>query len=428
MVSIHHSRQVQPKLLAAVIASSACCLAVPACTPATSVELLYSSGSSRGTVNSDTGSVNLGVRFTPRVAGTVSAVEFYRGSISNTATTVALWDATTSARVGNGTSSSVMKIGWTRVPLTAVAKVTAGHTYVASFLAPVGRYNAIAYGFASSRTVADLSAPSSAGVYTYSSFEALPTSTWRASEYLVSPVFTPSPPESTAVTPTTYPWAASTPTPRSAPCSRPKWTSTDALGQWSDGGFVISNNKWNREAGPQTINACGYDSWSVTSNQPELATDPGAVKTYPDTGWLFSERPLSSFSTITSHFDETSPGVGQYDFAYDLWLNKWGNEVMIWNDYRGLSVPPVRYNAVTVTLDNASYYAWRSGKGYIALARVLTKKSGSVDIRHVLNWCVEQGWLPSASTLTAIEYGVEISSTGGGQATFSLNDFSLTTT
>jgi hypothetical protein len=36
------------------------------------------------------------------------------------------------------------------------------------------------------------------------------------------------------------------------------------------------------------------------------------------------------------------------------------------------------------------------------------------------------GWIPSTSTLGAIDYGIEIVSTGGADATFQLDAFSLT--
>ena len=56
------------------------------------------------------------------------------------------------------------------------------------------------------------------------------------------------------------------------------FTTSEAEGQWSNGGYFVRNDAWNSDAGPQTLYACSYDSWNVVANEPST-TD---VKTYPD--------------------------------------------------------------------------------------------------------------------------------------------------
>jgi hypothetical protein len=64
---------------------------------------------------------------------------------------------------------------------------------------------------------------------------------------------------------------------------------------------------------------------------------------------------------------------------------------------------------------------------YIAFVEVTNVTSGTVDLKAFFDHIVANGWIPSNSTLGAIDYGVEIVSTDSTDATFEVNDFSLTT-
>ncbi len=63
---------------------------------------------------------------------------------------------------------------------------------------------------------------------------------------------------------------------------------------------------------------------------------------------------------------------------------------------------------------------------YIALVSTVTFSSGSVDPLEIFDWTISQGW-PSSSTLGQIDFGVEIVSTGGANATYQFSDFSIAT-
>ncbi|HEV7171480.1 FG-GAP-like repeat-containing protein, partial [Pedococcus sp.] len=103
----------------------------------------------------------------------------------------------------------------------------------------------------------------------------------------------------------------------------PTWTSSASDGSFSTGDYVVNNNMWSGDAGPQTISACSWHQWSVTSNQPGTGSDD-SVKTYPDTQKHVS-YPLSSFTSLPSSFDVTTPAGGgtvpangkQWNAAYD---------------------------------------------------------------------------------------------------------------
>jgi len=138
---------------------------------------------------------------------------------------------------------------------------------------------------------------------------------------------------------------------------------------------------------------------------------------------------ISSFSAISSSFAHAGPHVGIYEFAYDIWLNgvasAGSTEVMIWTD--NFKQVPSGSVQETVTFDGQSYQVYKSGS-YIAFVATTNVTSGSVNLLEVFNHIIAKGWIPSTSTLGAIDYGVELVSTGGADATFAVNGFSLTAT
>ena len=75
--------------------------------------------------------------------------------------------------------------------------VTAGTTYVATYLAPNGHYSVTGAGFADGPLDnpplhALANGTSSNGVYAYSSTSVFPSSTWNATNYWVDVLFAPS--------------------------------------------------------------------------------------------------------------------------------------------------------------------------------------------------------------------------------------------
>jgi hypothetical protein len=178
----------------------------------------------------------------------------------------------------------------------------------------------------------------------------------------------------------------------------------------------------------QTMYVCDYNNWYAVANMNNSAGD-GAVKTYPNVHEDFDSSPLiSSFTTLSSSFAHTAPHVGIYEFAYDIWLNgvasSGSTEVMIWTD--NYNQVPSGSSVETVLLDGQSYDVHKSGS-YIAFVETTNVTSGTVDLMSFFNHIISKGWIPSTSTLGAIDYGVELVSTNGTNATFQVNDFSLTT-
>ena len=193
-------------------------------------------------------------------------------------------------------------------------------------------------------------------------------------------------------------------------------------------GFYVDTDTWNAASYDvsQTMYICDYNNWYVVANMNNDTGD-GAVKTYPNVHQDFNDAPMiSSFSTITSSFAHTAPHVGIYEFAYDIWLNgvasSGSTEVMIWTDNYGQV--PSGSALETVTFDGRDYEVHKSGS-YIAFVDTGNVTSGTVNLLSFFNHIIDQGWIPSTSTLGAIDYGIELVSTDGMDATFEVNDFSL---
>jgi hypothetical protein len=196
------------------------------------------------------------------------------------------------------------------------------------------------------------------------------------------------------------------------------------------GGFYVDTDTWNAASYQvsQTMYVCDYNNWYAVATMDDSAHD-GAVKTYPNVHKDFNAAPaISSFSAISSSFGHAGPHVGIYEFAYDIWLNgvasTGSTEVMIWTD--NFNQVPSGSVQETFALDGRSYKVYKSGS-YIAFVDTNNVTSGTVDLLAIFNHIIAKGWIPSTSTLGAIDYGVELVSTNGMAATFVVNAFSLTT-
>jgi hypothetical protein len=220
----------------------------------------------------------------------------------------------------------------------------------------------------------------------------------------------------------------------SQPTTQPAYVTTDPNGMWSDRGYIIHNNMWNAKKYRvvQALCARAHDDWDVTATA-DNSTHDGAVKTYPNVhkdyhNWKTGAEPrLSSFSSITSTFAATSPHVGIYNVAYDIWLNgvPGNREVMIWTE-NFHQVPAGRAIAKGIKFSGHAWdvYATRDNH-YLALIACEPLTHGSLDLKEILDYLTHQGRIQDDATLGAIDFGVEIVSTDGKPATFTFSDFSI---
>ncbi|EWS99586.1 hypothetical protein N865_01350, partial [Intrasporangium oryzae NRRL B-24470] len=142
---------------------------------------------------SDTKSVELGMRFRANRDGKVTAVKFYKGSLNTGRHEVSVWTSDGN-RVGAGVAINETASGWQTVRLAQPVPISANTTYIVSYHAPNGRYSVTSSFFTSAFSRGPLSAPANTssatnGVYLYGSTPAMPTSTYQSSNYFVDVVF-----------------------------------------------------------------------------------------------------------------------------------------------------------------------------------------------------------------------------------------------
>ncbi len=221
-----------------------------------------------------------------------------------------------------------------------------------------------------------------------------------------------------------------------ARCTAPKFVTSDTNGMWSDGGYIVHNNMWNVSGYnvSERLSACSYKNWRVTATADNSNGD-GAVKTYPNVhadyhNWSTGDEPaLSSFSRIRSSFAASTPHVGIYNAAYDIWLNgvPGDNEVMIWTD-NFHQVPSGERVARGLQFGGATWKVYATDdNGYIAFVPSHRLTSGSLPLKKMLDWLVDHGRVSADSTLGQICFGFEVVSTNGQPATFRVSNFSVST-
>jgi len=222
---------------------------------------------------------------------------------------------------------------------------------------------------------------------------------------------------------------AAVPAATSAQCPKPRFATSNPVGGWTDGNYYVYNNMWNSSGYQvaQTLYACAYNNWFVVAKMNNDSGD-GAVKTYPNVQETFNEPAISSFHSISSTFAETSPPVGIYEDAYDIWIDgiasSGSTEVMIWTQNHGQT--PGGSVVGTASFDGRSYQVWQT-QGYVAFVADTNFSSGTVNLLAFFDWIIGKGWIPARSTLGQIDYGVELVSTDNAPATFAFTNFSIST-
>ena len=103
-----------------------------------------------------------------------------------------------------------------------------------------------------------------------------------------------------------------------------------------------------RRAGAAGLSASSFQNWSVTATDTDPSNAPGEVLTYPDASFNYyqlntqasgytappAQYDLNNITSLTSDFTESMPQNSDLDAeaAYDMWLNDWQTEVMVWVD------------------------------------------------------------------------------------------------
>jgi hypothetical protein len=139
----------------------------------------------------DNASVELGTVVTPAVDGAITRIRFYKGA-GNTGTHVgSVWSAA-GVRLGQVTFTNETATGWQVATLPTPVPVTAGQSYVVSYLAPRGHYSSTPSFFTAAWTAGPLTSPAGPnGRYRYGAAGGFPTGSYRSTNYFVDLVFRP---------------------------------------------------------------------------------------------------------------------------------------------------------------------------------------------------------------------------------------------
>lgn len=144
--------------------------------------------------DSDTGAVELGMKFRSSVPTTVTGVRFYKGPGNTGVHKGSLWSRS-GTRLATVTFSGETASGWQTASFATPVAISANITYVVSYHAPNGHYSVDENYFGSARTNGTITALASGtdggnGVYRYGA-SAFPNSTYQASNYWVDVVTGP---------------------------------------------------------------------------------------------------------------------------------------------------------------------------------------------------------------------------------------------
>ncbi|WP_202818222.1 DUF4082 domain-containing protein [Actinopolymorpha cephalotaxi] len=200
--------------------------------------------------DSDSGGVELGVRFRTAKAGSITGVRFYKGT-GNTGTHVgSLWTSG-GAKLASVTFTGESTSGWQQATFASPVTVAADTTYVASYYAPNGHYATSDSYFGTAVTRGPLTALADNadgpnGLYTYGT-GGFPNQGYRSTNYWVDVVFADgggtadtTPPTLTSRTPAPGASNVATGAGVTATFSEPIQDGTARMGVTSAGGTAVA--------------------------------------------------------------------------------------------------------------------------------------------------------------------------------------------
>ncbi len=164
------------------------------------------------TADADNRAIELGVKFSADVTGTISGVRFYKSATNTGIHVGSLWTAN-GQLLAQAQFAGESASGWQQVNFSNPVNVTAGTHYVVSYHANVGHYAGDGYYFFNTGFdnpplhALKNGVDGGNGVYIYSANSAFPTQTFKATNYWVDAVFNKAgsgdttPPSVTARTP-----------------------------------------------------------------------------------------------------------------------------------------------------------------------------------------------------------------------------------
>ncbi len=200
-----------------------------------------------------------------------------------------------------------------------------------------------------------------------------------------------------------------------------------------DARHTVQNNRWGTSA-TQCVTA---RDGGFTVERADGAVGPGAPKSYPSilTGCHWgrctsgSLLPLKvSESAGLRSSVSTTPAPGQWNAAYDVWVDSRRSfagqaddtEIMVWTDHRGALAHPLGSPAGAFTsTDGATWDVFEGNIGWDVVSFVRQSGTRSVedlDLGAFVAESVRRGATERGSWITSVQYGFEPWSGGAGLA------------
>ncbi|GAB3814725.1 DUF4082 domain-containing protein [Micromonospora zhanjiangensis] len=284
--------------------------------------------------------IEVGLRFTTSTAGSLTAVRFLKVTNDPGPHQVSVWSSG-GTQLATAPSTNETSSGWQQVTLPRAVALKAGSQYLVSY--HTTRYRSSENYFTQTIQAGPLSTASVNGLFAYGPAGTFPNQTFRATNYWVDLVFTPTGTPSPTVTPTTSPTRTPTapptttsPTPTSTgglnlprvpwnggpgyyagfPVARAAgWTNPAffPIGVWFEGTYAQADIDLDKAAGLNT-----YVQLTSGSNLPLIRSNgmyavlDGALPGFgaETTGWLISDEVDMWAGPGTAAWTGNFPGQG----------------------------------------------------------------------------------------------------------------------
>jgi hypothetical protein len=198
----------------------------------------------------------------------------------------------------------------------------------------------------------------------------------------------------------------------------------DPASGWQQCLYLDSHSYWQVVAnlhGASWVGSYPHASYGVGGNQSEYGGPP-------------LNNVLNSSTPLMAAWNASYPRTNKFDFAYDLWLNGWTYEIMIWLDWNATSpIGGTPFTNATIAGINYNIYEGAGGSGPYCLS--FLAQNGMMPAATNFNLCSILGWINNLQwnggpfwqnpTFDKVQLGWEIVDTEGVLDTYTMNYFDV---
>jgi hypothetical protein len=201
------------------------------------------------------------------------------------------------------------------------------------------------------------------------------------------------------------------------------------VGGPNDSGVAVRQEVWNLKPAlrKQELRVWSGHQWTATVNAAAGNTE---VNNYPDvsntvTTAQNTPNPVSSYKSLVSTYAENMHATAGTDAeaAYDIWLNNYSDELMIWVDNHGQR-PAGNDTGQNITVGGNTYRLWLDNPDIVSLVLDHNAQTGTTDILGIINALTAKGIYANPG-INQVNFGFETPSTGGLDEVFEVSAYTL---